>query len=82
MQPIKFDKCNVVFGENQPEYMPLPAQRRGNPTFGEILTCWKLSEEELQTIRETGVIWLSVLTYGNPLQPILISVEKPDVYHR
>lgn len=26
MKPIKFDGVNVVFGANQPEYTPLPAQ--------------------------------------------------------
>lgn len=80
MKPIKFDGANVVFGANQPEYQPLPAERRGNPGTGEIVTCWKLSPDELKKIVETGQIWLSLLTFGQPLQPVLLSVEKPDIY--
>ena len=80
MKPIKFDGANVVFGANQPEYHPLPAERRGNPGTGEIVTCWEFSPDELKKIAETGQIWLSLLTFGQPLQPVLLSVEKPDIY--
>ena len=79
MEPIKFDGVNVVFGAEQPEYTQLPAERRpGNS--GEIVTCWELNQNEKKIIQETGKIWLSVLTFGLPLQPVFISVEKPDVY--
>ena len=80
MEPIKFDGVNVVFGANQKEYMPLPAERVGKPQTGQINTCWELSPEELKRVQETGKIWLSVLTFGQPLQPVMVSVDKPDVY--
>ena len=80
MEPIKFEGANVVFGANQPEYIPLPAERRGNPQTGEVLTCWKLTTDELKTIQETGQIWLSLLTFGQPLQPVILAVEKPGIY--
>ena len=73
MEPIKFDGVNVTYGENQPEYQPLPAQRGPN---GEVLTCWKLSADELKKVQETGVIWLGILTFGQKLQPVLLSVER------
>lgn len=80
MKPIKFDGINAVFGANQPEYQPLPAERVGNPKTGQVNTCWELSKDELKQIRETGKIWVSLLTFGQPLQPVLISVDKPEVY--
>lgn len=80
MVPIKFDGVNVVFGGNQPEYQQLPAERVGKPEIGQINTCWKLSQEELKRVQETGVIFVSLLTFGQPLQPVLVSVDKPDVY--
>lgn len=80
MEPAKFDGVNVVFGANQPEYKPLPAERRGNAQTGEVLTCWQLSPEELIKVQETGQIWLSMLTFGQPLQPVLMAVEKPEIY--
>ncbi len=79
MEPILFKGANVVYGASQPEYKPLVAERRpGNS--GEIVTCWKLSPEELERVKETGVIWLSMLTFNQPLQPVLLSVDKPEPY--
>ena len=75
MEPVNFDGANVVYGANQPEYMPLPAFRKEN---GEIWTCWKLSPEDLKRIQETGVIWLAMLTFNLPLQPVLLSPDCPD----
>ena len=80
MEPIKFDGANVVFGANQPEYVPLPAERVGKPETGQINTCWALSPDELKKVQETGQIYVSLLTFGQPLQPVLLSVEKPDIY--
>lgn len=77
MKPKDFEGADIVFGENQPEYMPLPAKRGDWPKGGEIHTCWELSPEELQEIQKTGVIWLSILTFRQPLQPVRLSTEKP-----
>ena len=79
MEPIKFDGANVVYGANQPEYKPLPAEMRPGRS-GEIVTCWELSPDELKQIQETGKIWVSLLTFGQPLQPVLVSVDKPEPY--
>lgn len=73
MKPIEFDGMNCVYGANQPEYMPLPAKVGPN---GEVLTCWQLTPEDLKKINETGVIWLSMLTFKQALQPVLLSVDK------
>jgi len=80
VEPIKFDGVNIVFGANQSEYRPLPAELRGKLKTGEVLTCWQLTPDELKTIAETGQIWLSMLTFGQPLQPVLLSANKPSVY--
>ena len=79
MQPLNFDGANVVFGAKQPEYIPLPAEYRGGKS-GEILTCWELSPDELKRLQETGKLWLGVLTFGQPLQPVYLAVEKPEPY--
>lgn len=79
MEPITFDDANIIFGAQQPEYKPLPAELCDSAT-GQIITCWELSPEEIKRIQETGKIWLSVLTFGQPLQPVSLAVDKPDVY--
>ena len=80
MEPIKFDGANIVFGANQPEYRPLPAERVGNAVVGQINTCWEFTPDEIKKVQETGQIYVSLLTFGQPLQPVLVSVDKPDVY--
>ena len=80
MRPLKFKGCNIVYGATQKEYQPLPAERRGMVETGEILTCWELSPEELKQVQETGKIWLSVLTFGQPLQPVYLATEKPPIF--
>jgi len=82
MEIIKFDGCNVTYAENQPEYLPLPALKMAD---GEIATCWKPSFRERLKILFSGRIWLYVLTFNKPLQPIKISTNKPfqaDASHR
>ena len=74
MDIIKFPECNVTYAENQPEYKPLPVLKMED---GEIVTCWKPSTWERLKILFSGRIWLSVLTFNNPLQPLLLSVNKP-----
>ena len=80
MQPLNFEGANIVFGANQPEYQPLLAERVGKPETGQINTCWELSPDELKRVQETGKIWLGVLTFGQPLQPVIVSVDKPEPY--
>ena len=80
MEPVNFDGVNAVYGKDQKEYLPLPAERRGKPQYGEVLTCWQLSPEELEQVQKTGKIWLSLLTFNRPLQPVILSTEKPETY--
>lgn len=73
MEPIEFEGCNVIYAKDQPEYIPLPAKKTDN---GHVTTCWKLSADELAQIQETGVIWLHMLTFNQPLQAVLLSTEN------
>ena len=74
MDTIKFPECNATFAENQPEYKSLPALKMED---GEIVTCWKPSIKERLKILFSGKIWLSVLTFNKPLQPLKMSDSKP-----
>lgn len=79
MKPITPELRNgirqVVFAKDQPEYLPLPANFDGQ----EVETKWKLSWSERLRILLTGNLYLSLLTFGKPLQPIRLSVlREPD----
>lgn len=65
----------VVFAKDQPEYIPLPANFNGV----EVETKWRLTWRERLSVLFRGSIYLSLLTFGKPLQPIRLSVlREPD----
>jgi len=78
MNPVNFKEQNAVFAENQPEYIPLPAHIK-NDLEVTIICCWQLSWKERFQILFTGKIWHSVLTFGQPLQPQLLEIDKPKM---
>ncbi len=73
--PIEPDQkdgfSRVIFAKDQPEYIPLPANTDGHS----VETKWKLSWRERLTVLFRGNVYLSLLTFGNPLQPIRLTVN-------
>jgi len=78
MKPIKFKEHNVVFAENQPEYLPLPAFKSDSDR-GEVVFCNKLSFRERIRVLFKGEIWCSLLMFGKPLTPSYHTTKKSDV---
>jgi len=74
MKIATFPECNVVYAENQPEYLPLPAHKAED---GTVTSCWRLSLLERLKVVITGRLYLQVLTFNQPLQPLLLTVDKP-----
>jgi hypothetical protein len=64
----------ITFAKDQPEYIPLPMWKGSN---GERVSRWKLTWKERFTIFFGGSLWLSVLTYNRPLQPVKLDVVCP-----
>jgi hypothetical protein len=75
MTPIEFTGCNTTYGIDQPEYQPLPAICLPD---GTVITCWELSDRELQEVLKTKRIYFKQLTFNDPLQPILPIVDLSD----
>lgn len=69
----------TVIAENQPEYEPLPAYVVRDRT-GAVLTRWKLTWRERLRILFLGDLYLEVLTFRQPLQPVRLSVAPPREY--
>ena len=74
MKIIVFEECNIIFAENQPEYLPLPAHKTID---GIVTSCWGLSFVERLKVVLMGRFYLQVLTFNQSLQPVLLSVDKP-----
>jgi len=73
-----FKEHNVVFAKGQPQYIPLPAHRFPNDEQGMIAFCWGLGFWERVWILFSGKIWHQVLTFNRPLQPQMLSAQKPN----
>ena len=72
MQPIVFPGCNTIFAKDQPEYLSLPARRDQE---GRVTSCWRLTWSERFKILLRGRFYITLLTFGSPLQPQLPSVD-------
>lgn len=79
MEPISFDEQTVVIAKDQPEYLPYPAHRFKDDPQGRIASCWRLSWRERIRVAVTGILWQQVLTFGKPLQPQLLTADKPPM---
>jgi hypothetical protein len=78
MKTVQFPEQNRVFAKDQPEYIPLPAFCFEGPQ-GRVACCWSLSWRERFSVLVFGKIWQQVLTFGEPLQPQKLTVEKPSM---
>ena len=78
MKLIQFPEQTVIFAENQPEYLPLPAYQYYDVNQT-IVFCWQLTIMERLKVLFSGVLWNTVLTFGKPLQPVIMEVDKPHM---
>jgi hypothetical protein len=80
MLPTTFNGSNFVFTKpkdmTDEQCMDLPVFR-GNDADGMpvIISCWKFSKEDLELIKETGEIYLSITGQGMP--PVSLFTENP-----
>lgn len=72
MEIKNFKGANVTFAKDQGEYRQLPALKT---IGGEVFSCHELTDDELEIIKNTRRIYLSQLTFNQPLQPIRLFCE-------
>lgn len=72
--PVIADYKEVVYAKDQPEYIPLPAIRTAD---GTVITRWRLSWRERLRVLLHGEVYLTVLTFNHPLQPVRLEVSTP-----
>lgn len=81
MEPIQFKEANVVYAKDQPEYVPVPAYQMKD-SKGQVIFCLKATWQERLQFLLTGKMWVSMLTFGDPLTPSFHSVFKHDMFLR
>ena len=62
----------VVFAKDQPQYIPLPVNIR-RPC---LETKWQLTWWERITVLLRGELYIKVLVFDNPLQPLKPTVRR------
>lgn len=79
MKPIEFKEANYTFAKDAQlsSFKPLPAFKSDD---GEVISCWELSFAERVRILFLGNLWSSVMTFGDPLQPIYFTTKKSDLF--
>ena len=77
MKLANFPEQNTVVARDQSRYIPIPAYH--NRQEGSLTMCIKLSDDELNRVKATGEVWLKVLTFNKPMQPIAPSTNKEDL---
>jgi hypothetical protein len=85
MLPHSFEGQNFVFtkpeGMTDEQCMDLPVWKGDVPVddagncFPAIISCWRLSREDLEEIQRTGCVWLSITGHGMP--PVSVFTENP-----
>lgn len=78
MRPKNFEEANVEIAKDQPEYQPLPAFVNNTPE-GEVISCWELSFKERLRVLFKGEIWLMVMSFNRPLNPVYLTTNKEEV---
>jgi hypothetical protein len=64
----------VVYAKEQPEYIPLRCLVTDREHTGKVTSRWTLTPEQRIEVFEGADIFLSLLTFGQPLQPIQMQV--------
>lgn len=64
----------TIFAENQPEYTPLPAIVGDE---GTVLCRWKCSWKDRLRVLFKGNVYVWIMTFNQPLQPIQLETPKP-----
>jgi hypothetical protein len=74
------EQFEVVYAKEQPEYIPLRTLR-SRTDEGKVMSRWDLTAEQRQAIYRGADVYLTLLTFQGPLQPITLAVAtdiNPD----
>ncbi len=77
MVAASFDESNHVLARPQnmtaEECEPLSVHVSDDPPV--VISCWKLTKEELEEINRTGRVWLWI--WGRTMPPALLTIQSP-----
>jgi hypothetical protein len=77
MEPSSFDESNHVLSRpsSMTDEQCAPLSVFVNPDPEIVISCWKLTGEELAEINRTGRVWLWI--WGPTMPPALLTIASP-----
>jgi len=81
MIPVEFKEQNIIltppenWKPNECVKIPGFMQEDKEHDSNHFISCWKLTPPEIETLLETGVIWVHVSSKNHP--PILLDLSYP-----
>lgn len=82
LEALPFDDFEeVTYAKNQAPYISLPVIREKSG-YGQAISRWRLSWRERLCVLIVGDLYLSQLTFGQPLQPIKPTTTFEESLHR
>ena len=76
MKPIETKETNMVFTLDGCGDLPAVAAH-DEDGVNYIISAWEITPEELEKVKETGIIYLSVV--GTQIPPVALLVENPMI---
>lgn len=80
MKHVFFIECNMVVDDLMQESSPTHIYIEPDDKKGAITTCWEVNDAELEIIKKTKRVWITIFTYKkNPLLPMAVSIDSPFI---
>jgi hypothetical protein len=79
MKPTKFKQQNITFANKQTSHIAIPAFKHPFDPRGEVVSCWKMNLWERIKVLFTGRIWVSLLSFNQPLTPSFLTTKRSDI---
>lgn len=81
MKPVDFPNRNFIYQKppnmTDEECSPLPVFKgRDEMNYPVVISCWDLSEQDMEQLRKTGKIYLMMYTAG-PICPVCVTPFPP-----
>ncbi len=78
---LSLESKEVIYAKDQPQYIPLRTLVSSGPEK-RVISRWTLTDEQRKAVAEGADIFLMLLTFGNPLQPIQIALGDGTEDHQ
>lgn len=75
MKPIEFEEQTNIATSNEPNVEPLPCCLLD----GQVISCWELTPEEIERVKETGKVYVSIAS-GKYIIPMFLTTDKNDLF--